>query len=79
MPPWLPYALGGMIAFAVGYLTFIAAKRNTDMARITALEKRQDALERKVGHRDDYVNTLRDHIDSGKPPPSPPYPDGYWE
>jgi hypothetical protein len=79
MPAWLPYVLGGIVAFAVGYLTFIAARQNTNLARTTRLEVRLDTLEGKVGRRDDYVNVLRGHIDSGQPPPSPPYPDGYWE
>jgi hypothetical protein len=74
MPSWLPYVLGGKVAFAVGYLSFIAAKRNTDLARIAALENRIDVVGKKVGHRDDYVHVLRNHIDTGQPPPSPRYP-----
>lgn len=82
MPEWLTPILtfaGVLVALAAAYLGYLATRRTTDQARITRLEQRLDALEKKVGMRDDYVNVLRDHINTSKPPPAPAYPSNYWE
>lgn len=79
MPDWLGYIIGGLVAFAVGYLTYIAARRNSDQIRISKLQSRNDLLEGQKGRRDDYVNILRKHIEDEELPPAPPYPPGYWD
>ncbi|MBN9210706.1 MAG: hypothetical protein BGO45_10555 [Microbacterium sp. 71-36] len=46
------------------------------LARAEKVEARLDASLKRERIRDDYIHTLRDHIDQGKKPPSPPWPEG---
>ena len=42
--------------------------------RVQYAEERQDKSERRIMQLMNYVGVLRNHIDSGTPPPAPPYP-----
>lgn len=42
---------------------------------IIELRKRLDRSEGRERVRDDYIQLLRQHIASGKPPPPPPFPE----
>lgn len=44
--------------------------------QVASVSKRLDESLRRERIRDDYIHTLRDHIDQGKKPPSPPWPEG---
>lgn len=57
--------------------------------QIERLDKERDEIKASLGHahrkldlvllegryKDDYINSLRSHIEQGKPPPPPPYPE----
>lgn len=48
-------------------------------ARITGLESEQGKAKRRERLRDDYINKLRRHIESGSPPPPPEWPEGLYD
>lgn len=79
MPEWLVTALGIVVTAALGFLTWIATRKTSTQQRVTNLETRINDLERKYGRSGDYIEVLREHINTGKPPPSPPYPPNYFD
>lgn len=42
--------------------------------RISVLENKVDMVLMQGRYKDDYINELRNHIETGKPPPPPNYP-----
>jgi hypothetical protein len=74
-------------AIVVGYLTFLASRRNnrSDNAQkmidqhqedIGVLRGRVAQLERTQRIQGDYIGQLRHHIADGRPPPPPAWPEG---
>lgn len=74
-------------AILVGWLTFLASRRNnrSDNAQkmidqhqedIVDLRKETAQLRRTQRIQGDYIGQLRKHIADGNPPPPPPWPDG---
>lgn len=43
---------------------------------VQQLKRQVAALMLQGRYKDDYINTLRSHIELGKPPPAPSYPAG---
>ena len=54
----------------------LAAERAERKAAEAKLNSRLDAAVVRERLRDDYIAALRFHIESGKPPPPPAWPDG---
>lgn len=79
MPEWLLTAGGIVVTAALGFLTWIATRKTSTQQRVANLERRINDLERKYGRSGDYIEVLREHINLGKPPPSPPYPLNYFD
>ena len=79
MPEWLTTLLGTFGTIALGFLGWIATRKTSTQQRVTALEARINTLERRTGRKDDYVEDLREHINTGQPPPAPPYPPNYFD
>lgn len=46
---------------------------------IADLQAEQKASKRRERIRDDYINKLRRHIEEGKPPPAPEWPEGLYD
>lgn len=87
MPTIVVALIAGVAGIAVAILNRGGARENalidqlqeqvkTALERAAATDARLDASLRRERIRDDYIHTLRDHIDQGKKPPSPPWPDG---
>jgi hypothetical protein len=85
--PVLSAVLTVIGAILVGWLTYLASRRNnrSDNAQkmidqhqedITALRGRVGTLERTARIQGDYIGQLRRHIADGQPPPPPAWPDG---
>ncbi|TFC59397.1 MULTISPECIES: hypothetical protein [unclassified Cryobacterium] len=79
MPEWLTGAAAVAVSAALGFLGWIATRKTDTAQRVTSLEARINDLERKYGRSGDYIEVLREHINTGKPPPSPPYPPNYFD
>jgi hypothetical protein len=79
MPDWLLAIILGFVGVSGGYLTFIATRRTGDRARIEALEKRQDVVEKRNLSWQNYAGTLREHIYAKKGPPPPDFPHDIFE
>lgn len=79
MPDWLVGAAGTAVTAALGFLTWMATRKSNLASRIERAEHRIADLERRYGRATDYVEVLREHINTGKAPPSPPYPMHYFE
>jgi len=75
MPEWLIALLSILGTFSVGFLAWLASRRNGDRDRIVKLEERADAQEALNLRWQNYAVALRDHIFSGKGPPPPPFPE----
>jgi hypothetical protein len=66
--------LGGTgLTVVINYL--LAQQRQSAEDR-KDLNVRVAVLESRALIQADYINTLRRHIEDGKPPPPPPYPEG---
>lgn len=52
------------------------ASMRSDIAELKAEQSKAKKRERI---RDDYINKLRRHIESGNPPPPPEWPDGLYD
>jgi hypothetical protein len=87
MPTIVVALIAGVAGIAVAILNRGGARENalidqlqeqveTALKRAAATDARLDASLRRERIRDDYIHTLRDHIDQGKKPPSPPWPEG---
>ncbi|MCT2085030.1 hypothetical protein M3D75_02770 [Microbacterium enclense] len=80
----LPSLVVGLIAAAAAVIVALlnrgGARENALIdqlqEQVASVSARLDASLRRERIRDDYIHTLRDHIDQGKKPPSPPWPDG---
>ncbi|WDF32259.1 hypothetical protein PTW37_10270 [Arthrobacter agilis] len=48
-------------------------------ARIEKVEREQERSKRREHIRDDYINELRNHIETGLGPPAPPWPKSLYE
>ena len=46
---------------------------------ITDLKEEQRKSKKRERIRDDYINKLRRHIEEGKPPPAPEWPEGLYD
>ena len=79
MPDWLTGALGTAVTAALGFLTWMATRKSNLQTRLEKLEKRIADIERRHGRATDYVESLREHINTGKAPPAPPYPSNYFD
>ena len=53
----------------------IQEERAEDRRRIEKLEEKVREIGRIRNRQSDYINVLRSHITSAKPPPPPPWPD----
>ncbi|MDF2045161.1 hypothetical protein P2P98_03225 [Microbacterium sp. Kw_RZR3] len=80
MPTIVVALIAGIAGIAVAILNRGGARENALIdqlqEQVNSLETRLNASLRRERIRDDYIHTLRDHIDQGKKPPSPPWPDG---
>jgi hypothetical protein len=74
MPEWLIALLSILGTFSVGFLAWLASRRNGDRDRIVKLEERVDDLDRTHLRWQNYAVELREHIFAGKGPPPPPFP-----
>jgi len=79
MAEWLPIILGAAVTLALGVLTWTSTRKTGDRERITKLEVRVNDVERRDGRKGDYVEDLREHINTGKGPPAPSYPLNYFD
>ena len=79
MPDWVVGILGTLVTGALGFLAWIATRKTSTQQRVTNLENRINDLERKYGRSGDYIEVLREHINTGKAPPAPPYPLNYFD
>lgn len=59
----------------------VATKETTDAMKtdIAELRAEQGKAKKRERIRDDYINKLRRHIESGNPPPPPEWPDGLYD
>jgi hypothetical protein len=74
MPEWLVALLSVLGTFSVGFLAWLASRRNGDRDRIVKLEDRVEDIEQSNLRWQNYVVDLREHIFAGKGPPPPPFP-----
>ena len=79
MPDWLTGAIGTAVAGALGFLSWMATRKSNLTNRMEKLEKRIADLERRHGRATDYIEVLREHINTGQDPPAPPYPANYFD
>lgn len=63
--------IGAVLKIAYDALTEEKSQIKDD---VTTLKRQVAGLLLQGRHKDDYINTLRSHIEQGKPPPPPPYP-----
>lgn len=61
------------IVLKIAYDT-LAEDKATIKEDVAALKRQVTALLLESRYKDDYINELRAHIESGKPPPPPHYP-----
>lgn len=64
----------------------IAALRTEKASEVAAVKADINALKTEMAQsrkreriRDDYINKLRRHIEEGKPPPAPEWPEGLYD
>ena len=79
MPDWLVGAVGTAATAALGFLTWMATRKSNLASRIERAETRIADLERRYGRAGDYVEVLREHINTRRDPPAPPYPTNYFD
>lgn len=79
IPEWLTGALGTAGTVLLGFLTWMATRKSNLTTRMAALEKRIADMERRYGRASDYIEVLREHINTGQDPPAPPYPANYFD
>lgn len=79
MPDWLTGAIGTAVTAALGFLTWMATRKSNLTSRMEKLEQRLADVERRYGRAGDYVEVLREHINTRKAPPAPPYPQNYFD
>jgi hypothetical protein len=79
MPDWLTGVIGTAVTGALGFLTWMATRKTNLTSRMEKLEKRIADMERRYGRASDYVEVLREHINTRRDPPAPPYPSNYFE
>lgn len=79
MPEWLVGAASTVGMIAIGFLGWVATRKQGDRERIKALEARQDKQDERNLKWQNYANLLRQHITDSKPPPAPDFPDGLFD
>lgn len=53
-----------------------SARSDKQDARMGRIEGELDRFKKRERIRDEYIATLRRHIENGDPPPAPPWPEG---
>lgn len=86
MTDWPAAVLGAVLGALIGgFFAYLAARvtarvqnrynsADVKLRRIVQLETRVDKLESRDRIHQDYIETLRQHITDGQPPPPPPWP-----